>query len=43
MANFIGAGVIPAYDTFADIFDVSVQDASYYTSVVVCLQPNNVR
>ncbi|KGO38449.1 Major facilitator superfamily domain, general substrate transporter [Penicillium expansum] len=35
MANFIGAGVIPAYDTFADIFDVSVQDASYYTSVVI--------
>jgi hypothetical protein len=36
MANFIGAGVIPAYDTFADLFSVSVQDASYYTSVVVC-------
>ncbi|KAF9887693.1 hypothetical protein FE257_009646 [Aspergillus nanangensis] len=33
MTNFVGAGIIPVYTTFAEEFDVSVQQISYFTSI----------
>lgn len=35
MTNFVGAGIIPVYATFAEMFVVSVQDISYFTSIHV--------
>lgn len=35
MANFVGAGIIPAYTTFAKRLGVSVQAASYFKSIHV--------
>ncbi|KAJ5678566.1 MFS general substrate transporter [Penicillium maclennaniae] len=37
MTNFIGAGIIPVYATFAEKFGVSIQDVSYFTSIhILC-------
>ncbi|PKY07769.1 MFS general substrate transporter [Aspergillus campestris IBT 28561] len=33
MTNFVGAGIIPVYATFAEMFGVSIQDISYFTSI----------
>ncbi|EED14954.1 conserved hypothetical protein [Talaromyces stipitatus ATCC 10500] len=33
MTNFIGAGIIPVYLTFAQMFNLSVQSISYLTSI----------
>ncbi|KAJ9268914.1 hypothetical protein DTO212C5_5115 [Paecilomyces variotii] len=35
ITTFIASGVIPAYQSFAEMFHVSLQDASYYTSVQI--------
>lgn len=35
MTNFVGAGIIPVYSTFAEKFDISIQDVSYFTSIHV--------
>lgn len=35
MTNFVGAGIIPVYATFAEMFGVSIQDISYFTSIHV--------
>lgn len=35
MTNFIGAGIIPVYATFAEKFGVSMQEVSYFTSIHV--------
>lgn len=36
MGTFMAAGIIPAYDTFAEEYGVSVPQASYFTSFQVC-------
>jgi hypothetical protein len=37
MGTFMAAGIIPAYDTFAEKYGVTVPDASYLTSFQVCV------
>jgi hypothetical protein len=37
MGTFMAAGIIPAYDTFAEAYGVTVPDASYLTSFQVCV------
>lgn len=37
MTNFVGAGIIPVYTTFAEEFGVSVSQVSYFTSTHVSL------
>lgn len=37
MGTFMAAGIIPAYDTFAEEYGVSVPQASYLTSFQVCV------
>lgn len=36
VSTFMAAGIIPAYDLFAEEYGVSVPDASYLTSFQVC-------
>ncbi|KAF9895308.1 hypothetical protein FE257_000212 [Aspergillus nanangensis] len=37
MTNFVGAGIIPVYSVFAEMFGKSVQDISYFTSIhILC-------
>ena len=35
MGTFMAAGVVPAYETFAEEYKVTVQQASYFTSIQV--------
>src|SRR5699024_398868 len=37
MGTFMAAGVIPAYDAFAEQYNVTVPTASYLTSFQVCM------
>ena len=37
MGTFMAAGIIPAYDAFAEMYGVTVPDASYLTSFQVCV------
>lgn len=37
MGTFMAAGIIPAYDAFAEQYNVTVPDASYLTSCQVCM------
>lgn len=37
MGTSMAAGIIPAYDTFAEQYNVTVPDASYLTSCQVCV------
>lgn len=37
MGTFMAAGIIPAYDAFAEQYNVTVPDASYLTSLQVCV------
>lgn len=36
VGTFMAAGIVPAYDTLAEMYGVEVQDVSYLTSVQVC-------
>jgi hypothetical protein len=39
MGSFMAAGIVPAYDAFAEEYKVTVKSASYFTSVQVCIAP----
>lgn len=42
MGTFMAAGIIPAYDAFAEQYSVTVTKASYLTSIQVCVVAEEV-